>query len=314
MEKYEERISKERVWGMDLLMILVTLGTQDKSFERLLKAIDKEIEKGNIKDKVIVQAGYTKYESPNMEIFDLIPNDEFDKLVSEADLIITHGGVGSILSAIKNNKKVIAAPRLKKYKEHTNDHQKEIIEEFVKDGYILGLNDFNKLDKVLIKSKSFKPKKFVSNTDNMISLISNYIDKDNHTSWYNKYGYIIKYFLVIFIYVLISMLIKNCLYNYVYTTNNIGIHNILRYHFFLFIFINYFICIKWIFKSKFKISTFIIYNLFNMIIYFVCLINLKRIMVYLVYFIISLLVNKWIIFNKGILKMFFNKTLKYEEN
>ena len=144
---------------MDLLMILVTLGTQDKSFERLLKAIDKEIEKGNIKDKVIVQAGYTKYESPNMEIFDLIPNDEFDKLVSEADLIIPHGGVGSIL-------------------------------------------DFNKLDKVLIKSKSFKPKKFVSNTDNMISLISNYIDKDNHTSWYNKYGYIIKYFLVIFIYVL----------------------------------------------------------------------------------------------------------------
>ena len=299
---------------MDLLMILVTLGTQDKSFERLLKAIDKEIEKGNIKDKVIVQAGYTKYESPNMEIFDLIPNDEFDKLVKEADLIITHGGVGSILSAIKNNKKVIAAPRLKKYKEHTNDHQKEIIEEFVKDGYILGLNDFNKLDKVLIKSKSFKPKKFVSNTDNMISLISNYIDKDNHTSWFNKYNYIIKYFLVIFIYVLISMLIKNCLYNYAYTTSNIGIHNILRYHFFLFIFINYFICIKWIFKNKFKISTFIIYNLFNMFIYFVCLINLKRIMVYLVYFIISLLVNKWIIFNKGILKMFFNKTLKYEEN
>ena len=116
MEKYEERISKERVWGMDLLMILVTLGTQDKSFERLLKAIDKEIEKGNIKDKVIVQAGYTKYESPNMKIFDLIPNDEFDKLVSEADLIITHGGVGSILSAIKNNKKVIAAPRLKSIK------------------------------------------------------------------------------------------------------------------------------------------------------------------------------------------------------
>ena len=29
-------------------MIFVTLGTQDKSFERLLKAIDKEIEKGTI--------------------------------------------------------------------------------------------------------------------------------------------------------------------------------------------------------------------------------------------------------------------------
>ena len=300
---------------MDLLMILVTLGTQDKSFERLLKAIDREIEKGNIKDKVVVQAGYTKYESSNMEIFDLIPNDEFDKLVKEADLIITHGGVGSILSAIKNNKKVIAAPRLKKYKEHTNDHQKEIIEEFVNDGYILGLNDFNKLDKVLTKSKTFKPKKFVSNTNNMIDLINNYIEKDNHTSWYNKYSYILKYFFIIFIYVLISMIIKNCLYRYFYTPSNIGIHNILRFHFFVFIFINYFICFKWIFNSKFKISHLILYNLSNIFIYFICLINLKNItIIYLVYFIISLLINKFIIFDQSIIKKLLKKTLTYEEN
>ena len=39
-------------------MILVTLGTQDKSFERLLKAVDKCIDKGYIKDKVVVQAGF----------------------------------------------------------------------------------------------------------------------------------------------------------------------------------------------------------------------------------------------------------------
>ena len=40
-------------------MILVTLGTQDKKFTRLLEAIQKQIDKGNIKDKVIVQAGCT---------------------------------------------------------------------------------------------------------------------------------------------------------------------------------------------------------------------------------------------------------------
>ena len=57
-------------------MILVTLGTQDKSFERLLKAIDKEIKKGNIKDKVLVQAGYTKYKSENMEIFESVSSDK----------------------------------------------------------------------------------------------------------------------------------------------------------------------------------------------------------------------------------------------
>ena len=168
-------------------MILVTLGTQDKEFTRLLEAIDREIEKGVITDKVVVQAGCTKYESKNMEMFDLIPANEFDEFIKKADLIITHGGAGSILTAVKNNKKIIAAARLAKYKEHTNDHQKQIIEEFSKQGYILELKDFNKLGKLIQKSKSFKPKKFTSNTKNMIKLVSDYIEETDNISWYNKY-------------------------------------------------------------------------------------------------------------------------------
>lgn len=174
-------------------MIFVTLGTQDKDFSRLLKAIDREIEKGTIKEKVIVQAGHTKYESKNMEIFDLIPTDEFNDLIEKSTLVITHGGVGNILSAIKKNKPVIAAARLKKFKEHTNDHQKQIIGEFSKQGYILELKDFGKLAKMIEKAKTFKAKKFKSNTNNMIKLIEDYIEEDNHTSWFNKYREVLLY-------------------------------------------------------------------------------------------------------------------------
>lgn len=176
-------------------MIFVTLGTQDKDFSRLLKAIDKEIEKGTIKEKVIVQAGHTKYESKNMEIFDLIPTDEFNEIIEKCDLIITHGGVGNILSAIKKNKPVIAAARLKKFKEHTNDHQKQIIGEFSKQGYILELRDFGKVGKMIEKAKTFKAKKFKSNTKNMIKLIEDYIEEDNHTSWFNKCREVLMYLL-----------------------------------------------------------------------------------------------------------------------
>ena len=97
-------------------MILVTLGTQKQSFNRLLDMI----EKSNINDKIIVQAGYTKYKSKKMKMLDFVDYQEMDKLIKQADLIITHGGVGSIISGLKNNKKIIACPRLKKYKEHTN--------------------------------------------------------------------------------------------------------------------------------------------------------------------------------------------------
>lgn len=157
-------------------MILITLGTQDKSFERLLKAVDKEIENGKIKEKVIAQIGTTKYESKNMELFDLIPREKFDDLIEECSLLITHGGVGSILTGVTKGKKVIAAARLSKYGEHVNDHQTQIVEMFAKEKYILELKDFSKLGKLIEKSKSFKPKKFVSNTQNLIEHLEGYID------------------------------------------------------------------------------------------------------------------------------------------
>lgn len=174
-------------------MIFVTLGTQDKSFSRLLESIDDQIEKGNIKEKVIAQIGYTKYESKNMEIFDLISPEEFNKYISKSRIVITHGGVGSILSAIQKEKIVIAAPRLKKYKEHTNDHQKQIVREFADMGYILELRDFNKLDKVLKKVDSFKPKKYISNNKNFVHMIDQYIEIDNHISWFNKFREMLSY-------------------------------------------------------------------------------------------------------------------------
>lgn len=159
-------------------MILVTLGTQDKQFYRLLDAIEKQISSGNIKEEVIVQAGYScDYKSKKMKIFDLIPMDEFDKLIEKCNILITHGGVGSIISGIKNNKKVIAAARLKAYGEHTNDHQLQIIDNFSKEEYILKLDNFNNLGKILKESKKFKPKVYKSNTKKIVKLVENEINR-----------------------------------------------------------------------------------------------------------------------------------------
>jgi UDP-N-acetylglucosamine transferase subunit ALG13 len=158
-------------------LILVTLGTQDKSFKRLLEAIDNLIEKKIIKEEVIVQAGSTKYKTKNMQIFDLISQDKLDELRKKASLIITHAGVGSILDSIKLNKKVIAVARLKEYKEHTNNHQKEILNSFSELGYILKVDDMLDLEEVYLKVTDFKPKEYISNTENFQKLIESHIDK-----------------------------------------------------------------------------------------------------------------------------------------
>ena len=159
-------------------MILVTLGTQDKKFYRLLDMVENAINNGIIKDEVIVQAGYSSdYKSKNMKIFDLIPIDEFNKLIKKCDILITHGGVGSIITGLKNNKKVIALARLKKYKEHTNDHQVQIVNKFKEDGYILKIDDKNTLEGIIKKIESFKPKTYKSNNDQFIKLVDNKIEK-----------------------------------------------------------------------------------------------------------------------------------------
>ncbi|MBP3799934.1 MAG: hypothetical protein ILA19_03015 [Bacilli bacterium] len=189
-------------------MILVTLGTQDKEFKRILKAVDKAIEDKVITEEVIVQAGFTKYKSDNMEIFDLIPIDEFNKLIKKASLIITHGGVGSILTGLINHKKVIAIPRLKKYDEHESDHQKQIVDSFYNEGYILKVDDTKNFEKVLEEVKTFKPKRYKSNNGTYIDNINNYIKEDNHTSWYNKLRYLWNILFFVLVGLIIYLIIK----------------------------------------------------------------------------------------------------------
>ena len=145
-------------------MILVTLGTQHQEFTRLLDYI----EKSKIKDEIIVQAGYTKYKSKKMKMLDFIDYDKMAEYVRDADLIITHGGTGSITGPLKDGKKVIACARLAKYGEHVDNHQTEIVDVFADEKYILKLDENIKLDDLIKKAKSFEPKKFESNTSNFI--------------------------------------------------------------------------------------------------------------------------------------------------
>ncbi len=154
-------------------MILVTLGTQSQKFYRLLEAVDNL----NTTEEIIAQAGGSAdYKSVKIKIFDFINYDKMNEYIAKANLIITHGGTGSIIMPLQHGKKVIAAPRLAKYNEHMNDHQTEITHVFKEEGYILEYNDDDDLQKLYEQSKNFKPKKYVSNTQNFIKKLKEAID------------------------------------------------------------------------------------------------------------------------------------------
>ena len=157
-------------------MILVTLGTQDKPFPRILSALEAFKEKGLINDEIWVQSGYTQFSSNILNIKDYYSQIELDELRQKADLIITHAGVGSILDSLKFKKKVIGVARLKQYGEHANDHQYEILDVFSKDGYILRCDNFDDLANIIQSANKFTPKNYPFDNSKVLETILNAIN------------------------------------------------------------------------------------------------------------------------------------------
>ncbi len=159
-------------------MVLVLLGTQNNSFHRLLEEVEKNIENKKITEEVIVQAGYTKYETEKMKVFETLPKEELGELIKKANYVISHGGVGSMITSNQEGKKVIAVPRQKKYQEHVNDHQKATVEEFKQKRYVLGIEEVEELGEAIENLKGFEPVLYKKKESNIIKIIEEYIENN----------------------------------------------------------------------------------------------------------------------------------------
>lgn len=156
-------------------MILVTVGSQKFQFNRLLEEIDRLIDNKVIKEEVFAQIGISDYVPKNYEYVDFMSQDEFNKKMNEANTLITHAGTGVIVNAVKKEKKVIGVPRLAKYKEHVDDHQIQLIEEFTSLGFIEAAYETKEIEKALKNIKKKKYNKYISNTDTIIKSIEEFI-------------------------------------------------------------------------------------------------------------------------------------------
>jgi UDP-N-acetylglucosamine transferase subunit ALG13 len=157
-------------------MILVTLGTFNIEFPRPLKAIEKAVIEKKVTEKIIVQRGHTNFSSDYLEVVQFFAPAELDKLYDEARLVVVHSGIGSVLSGVKKGKKLIVVPRLRKYKEHVDDHQLDLLNEFAKSNYIIPWNENESFEEVLAKAEDFVPKPFISTKDKLVDALIDYIE------------------------------------------------------------------------------------------------------------------------------------------
>lgn len=101
-------------------MIFLTIGTQ-LPFNRLVRALDDLAPRLPL--DIFAQIGQSDYAPANIKWSPFLAPAEFDKKFRAASVIISHAGIGTVLSAQKHRKPLIVVPRLARFGEHRNDHQ-----------------------------------------------------------------------------------------------------------------------------------------------------------------------------------------------
>ena len=111
-------------------MIFVTVGTHEQPFDRLIKCIDRIAEEKIVSDMIVVQRGFSCYIPRFCDYSDFFSYRDMIRNVENARIVITHGGPSSFMEALERNKIPIVVPRLKKFKEHINDHQADFVRNY----------------------------------------------------------------------------------------------------------------------------------------------------------------------------------------
>jgi UDP-N-acetylglucosamine transferase subunit ALG13 len=179
MGRTKEVLSQRTSIG-GIILIFVTVGTHEQGMDRLFIQLDKLIESGYIKEEVFAQIGYCNYTPKNYEVKKMIGYDEMDDYVRKSDIVITHGGPGSIFHPLQYNKVPIVVPRNPEFDEHVDDHQILFAKRLEKNSKIIGVYDIEDLNDVISSYKELTQKcntysssknEFVRKFDKVISQI-----------------------------------------------------------------------------------------------------------------------------------------------
>ncbi len=131
-------------------MILVTVGTHEQQFNRLVEYIDKWA--GEHDEEVIVQTGYSTYRPKHCVWQNFYKQAEMDKFVRDARVVVTHGGPCCYIEVVNLGKVPIVVPRRHSLGEHVDDHQLEIGRELKKQRHnIILIEDINDLGDILTR-------------------------------------------------------------------------------------------------------------------------------------------------------------------
>jgi UDP-N-acetylglucosamine transferase subunit ALG13 len=123
-------------------MILVTVGTNEAAFDRLLEAVAAL----QTSEELVVQYGSSAIRPPNAaRAFDFLLFDELVQEMQAARVVVTHAGIGSIMTALSCGRRPVVAARLESFGEAVDDHQLPVARRLEEAGLVTLVEDLDRL-------------------------------------------------------------------------------------------------------------------------------------------------------------------------
>lgn len=145
-------------------------------FDRLLDYVGDAKARGFIPERVVIQTGTGAAPIEGVECHETLDFDAMRALLAKADIVVCHGGTGSIITALQAGCRTIAIPRLFERGEHYDNHQLEITEAFEQRGLLTVARNREEFLAALDRARAATPRLATTDPKGLIARLAEIVD------------------------------------------------------------------------------------------------------------------------------------------
>jgi UDP-N-acetylglucosamine transferase subunit ALG13 len=156
-------------------LAFVTVGAT-LPFDRLVTLTAYARERGELAEDIVLQVGVGGVKPANIASVETLPFSEVQSVLERADLVLCHGGTGSLITALRQGCRVVAVPRRFELGEHYDDHQVEIVKAFVARGLIQTADTPEEMTQALQRARAMAPVAATTDATPLIAFLRNALE------------------------------------------------------------------------------------------------------------------------------------------
>ncbi len=152
-------------------LVFATVGAT-LPFDRMVEMVAKLKTRGDMPEDLVIQTGIGGFAPSGLQTFETLPFESMLSYLKEADIVICHGGTGSLITALREGCRIIVIPRLFEKGEHYDNHQKEITRAFAGRGLVMAANTLEELAEALKTARTRPPVSATTNPSRLIDYLA----------------------------------------------------------------------------------------------------------------------------------------------